>query len=58
MDESEPLDTLELTLVRFINSDGKLGFRVITPAIYNAVEVLGLLEAAKFVIHREMGERQ
>jgi len=54
MGEDEGLTTLELRLVRFINSDGEMQFRMTTPKRYNAVEVLGLLEAAKYTVYSEM----
>lgn len=54
MDE---IETIELRLIRYINADGKMGFRMTTPESYNVIEVLGLLEAAKFVIYNDMAGR-
>lgn len=54
MGEESQLTTLEVRLVRFINSDGEMQFRMTTPKRYNAVEVLGLLEAAKYSIYSDM----
>jgi hypothetical protein len=58
MSDSESITTVEIKLSRYIDGDGKLGFRMIAPKNYNAVEALGLLETAKFVIFQEMGNRQ
>ena len=54
MDEDDSLTTLDVKLVRYINSSGKMAFRMVTPTHYNAVELLGLLEAAKFTVYGEM----
>lgn len=54
MDDNESLTTLEVKLVRYINASGKMAFRMVTPTQYNAVELLGLLEAAKFTVYGEM----
>lgn len=55
-DESDPTDltTLEVKLVRYITAEGRMAFRMVTPPAYNAVELLGLLEAAKFTVYGEM----
>ena len=54
MQVDDGLTTLEVRLVRFINSDGEMQFRITTPKNYNAVEVLGLLEAAKYSIYSDI----
>jgi hypothetical protein len=58
MSESEPLTTVEVTLSRIIEEDGRMAVKIKTPDTYNIVEVLGLLEAAKFHIYREMGDER
>jgi hypothetical protein len=57
MGESEPLTTIEVTLSRIIEDSGRMAVKIKTPESYNAVEILGLLEAAKWYIYSEMGER-
>jgi hypothetical protein len=52
--DDENLTTLEVKLVRYINRDGRMAFRMVTPPRYNVVEILGLLEAAKFTVFNEM----
>jgi hypothetical protein len=54
MNEDDDLTTLEVKLTRYITPDGKMAFRMMTQPNYNAVELLGLLEAAKFTVFREM----
>lgn len=56
MDDDADLTTLEVKLVRYITAEGRMAFRMVTPSAYNAIEMLGLLEAAKFSVFREMGE--
>ena len=56
MDDDADLTTLEVKLVRYITAEGRMAFRMVTPRAYNAIEMLGLLEAAKFSVFREMGE--
>lgn len=51
---SDSLTTLEIVLSRIIEDDGRMAVKVKTPDHYNAVEVLGLLEAAKLHIFSEM----
>lgn len=53
-DDDESLTTVTVTLSRTIDRDGKMSFTVITPDVFNAVEVLGLLEAGKFYVFSEM----
>lgn len=45
---------LEVTLSRVLTGEGLMAVKVKTPDPYNAVEVLGLLEAAKLRIFRDM----
>ena len=54
--DDESLTTVAVTLSRTIDRDGKMHFTVSTPDIFNAVEVLGLLEAGKFYIFNEMSK--
>ena len=54
MDNDADLTTLEVKLVRYITAEGRMAFRMVTPTAYNAVELLGLLEAAKFTVYGEM----
>jgi hypothetical protein len=56
VDDDADLTTLEVKLVRYITAEGRMAFRMVTPSAYNAIEMLGLLEAAKFSVFREMGE--
>ena len=51
---SEPITILEITLSRIITEDGCMAVKVTTPQKYNAVELLGLIEAAKLSIFQEM----
>lgn len=48
------ITTTEVTLTLGFTADGRLAMTVNTPDRYNAVELLGLLEAAKLHIYREM----
>lgn len=50
----EPLVTLEVRLSRVIDEDGRMAVKVQFPTSFNAVEVLGLLEAAKWHIYKGM----
>jgi hypothetical protein len=45
---------IELTLSRVIDENGRIGVRVKTPENFNAVEALGVIEAAKFWLFSEM----
>lgn len=58
MADDESLTTVAVTLSRTIDRDGKMSFTVTTPNSFNAVEVLGLLEAGKFYIFSEMMSRE
>jgi hypothetical protein len=50
----EPITTIEVVLSRIITEDGDMAVRISLPSTYNAVELLGLLEAAKSVIFNEI----
>ena len=56
MDEEaiEPLSLFALTITRTIHPDGQQGFVLTTPETFSFVEVLGLLEAAKWQIFQQM----
>lgn len=54
MGESESLTTVEVTLSRIIDENGRMAVKIKTPARYNAVELLGLLAAAQCHIFNEM----
>jgi hypothetical protein len=56
MSDDDDLTTLEVKLTRYITADGRMAFRMTTPDKYNVVEMLGLLEAAKFTVFHEMKE--
>jgi len=51
---NEPLITMEVTLTRLIDENGRMAVKIRTPAKYNFVEILGLLEVAKAYIFNEM----
>ena len=51
---SAEITTLEITLSRVITDTGKMCVKIRTPDSFNAVEILGLLEAAKWSIYQEM----
>jgi len=53
-DTSAMIATTEVTLTLGFTAEGRLAVTVNTPSRYNAVELLGLLEAAKLHIYREM----
>jgi hypothetical protein len=46
--------TTEVTLTLGLTAEGRLAFAVKTPDRYNAIELLGMLEAAKLHIYSEM----
>ena len=48
------ITTLEITLARIITDTGQMAVKIRTPDQFNAVEILGLIEAAKFCIYQEM----
>jgi hypothetical protein len=54
----EPITALEVTLSRVITEDGHMAVRIQHPPDYNVVELLGLLEVAKFQVYREMGREE
>lgn len=51
---SESLVTLEVRLYRVIDENGRMVVKIQFPEAFNAVEVLGLLEAAKWHIYKGM----
>ena len=48
------MTTIEITISRVITDEGRLAIRLRTPEDFSAVEVLGMLEAAKVQIYRDM----
>lgn len=50
----EPITTLEVVLSRVIKDDGSMAVKIVRPTTYNSVELLGLLEAAKCIVFKEM----
>lgn len=57
-EDIDPMVTLELTIGRTIHADGQQGFYLsCNEDQYSFIEVMGLLEAAKWQIHRKMTER-
>lgn len=52
---SDDVVMIEITLRRIITDSGRMAVKVITPPSYSAVELLGVLEAAKLHIFNEMG---
>ena len=57
-DDIQPLVTLEVTIGRTIHADGQQGFFIsCNEEQYSFIEVLGLLEAAKWQLHRQMTHR-
>jgi len=57
-DKIEPLVTLEVTIGRTIHADGQQGFFIkCSEPQYSFIEVLGLLEAAKWQLHKQMTAR-
>lgn len=53
---SEQLVTLEVRLSRVIDEEGRMAVKIQLPETFNVVEVLGLLEAAKWHIYKGMRE--
>ena len=53
-DTSAMIATTEVTLTLGLTAEGRLAFAVKTPDRYNAIELLGMLEAAKLHIYSEM----
>jgi hypothetical protein len=50
------ITTIEIVLARVLTEEGHMAVKIKIPDAYNAVEVLGLLEAAKLHIYNEMQE--
>jgi hypothetical protein len=55
MSDGAEITTLEITLSRIITETGHMAVKIRTPDQFNAVEILGLIEAAKFSIYQDMG---
>lgn len=53
----EPLTLFEVTIARTIHADGQQGFILSTPEQFSFIEVLGLLDAAKWQIFHQMSQR-
>jgi hypothetical protein len=47
--------TIEIVVARVIMANGEMAVRLKLPKVYNLVEVLGLLEAAKIQVCRAGG---
>lgn len=54
--DSESVTIVEIRLARIVTDSGKMAFLFSAPSDYNAIEVLGLLEAGKFHVFKEMGK--
>lgn len=54
---SEQLTTVEIVISRVINEDGKMSVQIKTPTDYNSLEILGLLETARWHIYNSMNNR-
>lgn len=50
----DPITTIEVVLSRVIKDDGRMVVKIVRPIPYNSVELLGLLEAAKCIVFKEM----
>lgn len=48
------ITTVQMTLSRVITESGEMVVRFSLPEVFSAVEILGLLEAAKLQIYRDM----
>ena len=51
---SEQLVALQIQLSRVIDEEGRMAVKIQLPETFNVVEVLGLLETAKWHIYKEM----
>ena len=51
---SEQLVALQIHLSRVIDEEGRMAVKIQLPETFNVVEVLGLLETAKWHIYKEM----
>ena len=51
MSEPEPMVTVQVVVSRVIDEHGRMSVEVRTPASYNIVEILGLLDTAKMHIY-------
>ena len=54
--DEKPLVTFELTLSRTIHPDGQQGFVLSTPEKFSFIEALGLLEAGKWQLYKQMSD--
>lgn len=48
------MTTIEITVSRVIMADGQMAIKVRTPEQFSHVEALGMMEAAKWTIWRDM----
>ena len=58
MNDEDPMVLLELTLKRYITTDGEMKWLMQTPEKYSPLDALGLLEAAILRIGNEMSKQQ
>lgn len=56
-DENNAIEVYSVTLTRTINNDGQQGFTMTTPQQFSFIEVMGLLEAAKWQLFNQMTKR-
>lgn len=57
-EEIQPMVTFELTIGRTMHEDGQQGFFISTSEdTFSFIEVLGLLEAAKWQLYKQMSNR-
>jgi len=57
MSDEDGLVTAEIVITRLIDENGRMAVKFKTPATYNSVELLGLLEACKCHIFAEMSKQ-
>ena len=50
----DSITTVEITITRVLTEDGEMAVRVGLPEEWSAVELLGLLDAARFHIYNQM----
>lgn len=53
---SDAVITIQITISRVITDEGQMAIRLRIPEDFSAVEVLGMLEASKLQIYRDMGD--
>lgn len=56
-DELEPMTLFSITLSRTIQPNGEQGFTMNMPDKFSFIEVMGLIEAAKWHLYNQMSER-